>query len=321
MNDFEARMRTHCSSGIVKSPALGTLGVVLVNGLGDCLLAVPVVRALRACSSKLITVVPPGQSYEAVLLELSATAAHIDAIGQPHLSRWDIDVEQAFAILRCCDHVMFMIDWDSCQLEVLRARLANVGVRTFTHPFRRGFKRPDGREMHQLERNVELAQAACGDWLVPLRLPHECAARPASRIVSIHPETSVLEKTYPVAAWANLIDAIGDSVPDGRIFVHGLRYAERVISCCTTAVTPALGTVYESLEVAARSSLLLGVDSYLLHYTDLIGVPAVALFRSTDPCRWGPYFTRASRVHELQNLREPDTVRALVRQVQRLLQL
>jgi len=146
------------------------------------------------------------------------------------------------------------------------------------------------------------------------------AADRSRHLIAIHPGSGGRHKCWPVARFAQLCRALDR--PDRTILlIEGPADREPVqqlLELCadrdraqprlirlTNAPLPTLAAVL------ARCDLFIGNDSGVTHLAAAVGAPVVALFRATDPARWGP----RARAHIVRGDPPAEDVRALCESV------
>jgi heptosyltransferase III len=119
--------------------------------------------------------------------------------------------------------------------------------------------------------------------------------------VVIHPGSGGRAKTWPAAAWAEVMDGLGD-VPvvvtagpaDGEI-IGALEEHVGQREGCTLLRCP---SVMILAQVLSEARAYAGVDSGVSHLAAALGVPSVVIFGPTHPATWAP---RGPRVHILRD--------------------
>ncbi len=130
---------------------------------------------------------------------------------------------------------------------------------------------------------------------------HLCAAwgediAPAC-LVGIQPGASLPEKRWPAARFALLADALAQSDPQTRIVLVGgpdeRASADAMLLACAPPTHPQIRDfvgrfdLRGSLALLAHLGLFVGNDTAILHSANALGVPTVALFGPTSPRKWG----------------------------------
>lgn len=124
----------------------------------------------------------------------------------------------------------------------------------------------------------------------------------AGRFAVIHPGTARAEKYWEARGWAEVIRYISE-VEGLVVLVTGSAAKEETVHL--EAIRSFLGeslsakvpdmcgqlSLSELAAVFCRSEFVCGVDSAPLHFSDALGVPAIAMFGPTNPYHWRPRAT------------------------------
>ncbi len=120
---------------------------------------------------------------------------------------------------------------------------------------------------------------------------------PPARLVGIQPGASLPEKRWPAARFASLADALVQSDPHVRLVLVGgpdeRASADALLEHCapeTRAQTRDFVGRFDlrgSLALLAHLGLFVGNDTAILHSANALGIPTVALFGPTNPRKWG----------------------------------
>jgi heptosyltransferase-1 len=151
------------------------------------------------------------------------------------------------------------------------------------------------RRLPAIERNRRLAAHALGyefDNTVDYALgaSWRYASGPAPYAVFVH-ATSRPDKTWPVASWVAVGNALG--LRGLRVVLPAGSGAERaratqMAGALSGAVAPPTLPLRQTLDVILNASLVIGVDTGLLHLAAALAVPTVAIFTASDPSLTGP---------------------------------
>jgi heptosyltransferase I len=154
---------------------------------------------------------------------------------------------------------------------------------------------PVDRGLHAIARNRMLTGQALGyapDG--PLDFGLDCAAlmsgAPTREAVLLH-ATARPEKEWPVANWIELGQALATRgymivLPWGNEAER--RRSEQIAAEIPNASVPDLQPLDQVARMIARASLVVGVDTGLLHLAAAFGVPLAAIFVGTEPGQHGP---------------------------------
>ena len=200
-------------------------------------------------------------------------------------------------------------------LSKARRRIAFASVRksTFRRLLYTEFVESDVREMHTVDRQLDLLQPLGiqeRGSQVALHLP-KSATEDAACLLNeagvdgpyavVHPGTARPEKYWLPERWAAVIDhcqevlnlpciLTGTLAEPERIHLESIRGALRT-PCRMLAGRGGLLTL---AALIARARILLSMDSAPVHLGAAFGTPQVALFGATNPFHWRPRHPRAA---------------------------
>lgn len=286
--------------GLAALPRRTRLWVRLPNWLGDVVMALPLLRALRAARPDLEITFVAKAAY-LPLLERLSLADHLRPLPKASGLAYFADFRRAREEFIDCYLLFTNSTRGDLEAWCTRARqrfgLARPGKsrRLLTHRFKLG-RDYDESQHHQLElwtdflRHFGLEQPAD---LSPLQLsalsPQLSASSPIGLICG---SENTPEKRWPVEHWRALIAAL----PERRFALFGTPN-DRAI---TDAIAAGFGDRVENLagktglvEFATRlqaCALLVANDTGGMHLANSLGVPVVGLFGPTNPVRTGPVF-------------------------------
>ena len=281
--------------------------VVHPGALGDVLLSLPALRALRAAypRHKLIFVATAelgeflkrcGEVDEAVPLEGSVLATVLSGSGTLDSS-----------LLSLLKGIDLAVCWFREIDERLRTVLRSLGVRRVVLGSPHA---PENEGIHQSERFLwtlrEIIQAAGNhgglqlsrgsvaevhDGRAALGLP------PGKSLVVVHPGSGSHHKCTRPKLFAEIIGWLQgkDANP---VIIEGPadeKQVDEVVRRCSIGPPVFRGLELSvTAEVIARADLYLGHDSGLTHLAAALDVPTVALFGPTDRRRWAPRGTHVT---------------------------
>jgi heptosyltransferase-2 len=305
--------------------------LIRAGALGDCLLMLPTLMALRAHFPQ----------------------ARIDVMGYPKRWEWVLGrglVDAVHAIERPGMHLLFCEAIAAVGIpEPLQSFLGTYEIILSYRPdldglFRRSlqalstglvlsqppFPPPPPPKVHVADYALRLV-ARLGVPAVPvmprLSLTHDELALTEpffiahqidpsrSPLVVVHPGSGSMAKRWPVENFATLIETLETQGWARTVVVTG--YAEEDIEARLYALIPsarplvaANWPLIPTMALIAQATVFLGHDSGLTHLAAALGRPTVALFGPTDAEIWGP---RGEHVAVVQMVREPaiDHGRAL----------
>jgi heptosyltransferase-3 len=309
---------------------LNTVPSILVmraGALGDCLLMLPTLTALRAHFPQ----------------------ARIDIMGYPKRWEWVLGrglVDAVYSIERPGMHLLFCEGIQGIEVPApLKAFLGTYDVILSYRPD------PDGvfqRSLRALDAGLVLSQPPFPPPPPPkvhvadfaLQLVARLGIPPAratprlqltndelvlvqpfftthqvdpSRlpIVVVHPGSGSMAKRWPIENFATLIETLETQQWARTIVVTG--YAEEDVEAQLRSLIPtakplvaANWPLRPTLALIGQASVFIGHDSGLTHLAAALGRPTLALFGPTDPEIWGP---RGENVALVQMMREPAVER------------
>jgi heptosyltransferase III len=280
--------------------------VIRAGALGDCLLMLPALSALRAhFPHARIDVMGYPERWEWVLERDLVDAVHtIERPGMHLLFCEGIEVPGPLkSFLGAYDVILsYRPDPDG----VFARRLQALGTRlVLSQP---PFPPPPPPKVHVADFALHLVTrlgaplrpAAAQLWLTddelalaqPLFTSHHVDAS-LHPIVVVHPGSGSEAKRWPVENFAALIEILETTLCVRTVVVAGYAEADvvdRLLSRIHTA-KPLVAENWPLLPTAAligRATVFVGHDSGLTHLAAALGRPTVAIFGPTDPEIWGP---------------------------------
>lgn len=277
------------------------------NQLGDLLLNVPAIRAIRERypEAKLTLVVGP-QNASAVQRQPWADEVRV-LRGR---GGWAVLREA----LRAGPRADLSIYFTTVSYSVSGALLAARGAareRIGFHPSR--YRRRDWarltravpypeRTLHQSEVSMALARAAGAESAPPP--PHyipdpELVSRAPAAVAYLHPGAGKLKNRWPVERFAEVACALGrrglevfvleGPQDSGTAAALGERLG-RALPVVSGETVPMLAARF------ARAALYVGNDTGPLHLAGAVGCPTVGIYGWTDPAEWKPVGSRVRSV-------------------------
>ncbi len=283
--------------------------LIQLKRIGDFLLTVPVVPALRAAfpSAELVMVVPTA------VADLARCIPQLDRViafrpGRPNLETWGTALAG---------------EWDACLdftgtdrsalLTKLSRAKRRVGYAKHARRLRRlaytSLSEASVREVHTVDFHLALLAELGVKAPVPgrdpgLKLPADARKRVKQLLenagvegayVIVHPGTAREEKFWVDERWAEVcaelhrkdhLAIVLTGAGDGLELPH-LEALRRRLRVPVVDLTGQLSLV-EFAAVVAGSSVVVGVDSMAMHVAALFSRPQVALFGPTNPFHWRP---------------------------------
>lgn len=288
------------------------LGAVFANGLGDAVLALPALRALKSAAALTRLATPVAPQLDILFDEFADERRRI-GFGPGN----SFPTDQLRAALSGTDIVAFLTTWEN---DALREWLAETAGRVASFGFSPLFgDKTIKASGHYFDRYLAISQAMTGvGSLEAFAYPHSCRQwTPFERDLGprladfdywvLHPDTKAY-KNLPPSFWNQFVSVVLRRRPttrlvivgrDHRAFVDEIRSDRRVIlapsnfALCTYLVS--------------RCSRFCGVDSCFLHYADLQRTPCLGLVRGgADLERWGLRLTPCRDVLRIRDDEEPE---------------
>jgi ADP-heptose:LPS heptosyltransferase len=311
--------------GVARGDLSSAPSILLIRAgaLGDCLLMLPTLMALRTHFPR----------------------ARIDVMGYPQRWEWVLGrglVDTVHTIERSGMHLLFCEEIAGVGIpEPLRFLLGTYDIILSYRPdpdgvFRRSlqalsaglvlsqspFPPPPPPKVHVADFALQLlAQLAMppASAMPRLSLTHDELTMvqpfftahqvdPArSPIVVVHPGSGSVAKRWPVEHFATLIETLETQRRARTVVVTG--YAEEDIEARLCALIPtakplvaANWPLLPTMALMGQAAVFIGHDSGLTHLAAALGRPTVALFGPTDPEIWSP---RGEHVTVVQMVPEP----------------
>jgi len=281
--------------------------IIRPGAIGDTLLALPVIRALRVhYANPHITFVG-----NAVVLPLVLASGLVEEVSDYEDIRWSALF--AAAPLPGAMHCVPTIDLAICWLRdpdgMVERNLRAAGVQqVITAPGRP----PEGERVHIVDYLAQTVGAHMGKGQVSLRTACGSGrgrATAPTYDVAIHPGSGGARKCWPVSSFAAVIQRLCER--DCRVLLLGgpadheridamRRGRDKSAGAINRASTPAMLLDAPLLEVArylCQCRCYLGNDSGITHLAALLGVPTIALFSASDPAVWHPVGPSVTVMH------------------------
>ena len=298
--------------------------LVAVNWLGDLVMSVPAMRAVRrAYPAAAVSVVVRG--------ELASFFDGMDWIDEvlPYERRRERIGVRAFAVLRAALRarrfdlaVLFPNNFESALLAVLGGIPNRVGYRRDARgllltrgvrPQARDFARhQSGYYLAMLERTLGIRGSERDCAPGPPSGSHREAMeqflagrrrRPGSPLVALAVGAAFgPAKEWPAARYAALIDLLADRHDAECVLVGAPREApacERVAAATRAGAMVAAGhtSVAEAMALLRLCDAFVGNDSGSMHLAGALGLPTVGIFGSSDPARTAPLGPRTRALY------------------------
>ncbi len=278
-----------------------TLLVVHPGSLGDVLLSVAALRALRrAWPAHELTLVARGEIGR--LLEACGEADRILPMEGPALTEMlagprVMPAHLAGCLRRCAAAVCWMADPGPDGALEKNLKDAGVGRIIVQSPHGHGLE-----AVHAADRHLEILKP----W--GLRAPEappilrlvdhgspagETYGQPGTAIIAVHPGSGSSAKCLDDRRLTSAVQAVCDGNPRSLLVLGGPADETLVAAFRRHLIglEPVIVQHRDLVAVAAvltRARVFVGHDSGITHLAAMLGVPTVALFGPTDPSRWAP---------------------------------
>ena len=288
--------------------------IIQLKRLGDFILTIPVVPALRAAfpSAELVMVVP------SAVAELARCVSSLDRVisfhpGRPNLETWTTALAgewDACLDFSCSDRSALLTKISRAKRRVGYAKHARR-LRKFAY---NALSEASVRDCHTVDFHLallgELGLQPSGNLRsAPLRLPADARSHAkslldragvAGRYAIVHPGTAREEKFWVDERWAEVCARLRDhhhlsvvltGTGEGIELPH-LESLRKHLRVPVADFTGELNLV-EFAAVVAGCEVIVGVDSMAMHLASLFSKPQLALFGPTNPYHWRPRHDRA----------------------------
>jgi ADP-heptose:LPS heptosyltransferase len=283
--------------------------VSFVLKIGDAVLTLPTLRALRGLFSAPLTLICPKVAFDLCFREVSprfVDITELPLVGMPPMlgrPGQPLDYEVLASEIGAVDVFIDTLPWNSLADVVMRPLLKRVAPTTSI-----GFPSDiydivvPKEDCHSADLTFRLARLFDPSLRiesyahpVPLRpsVQHEArsirAAVPAgAKVVVVHADTESAGKRWPVTRFIDLLDRFLSRYPDFVAWVVGMGHEELNVGHERARVIPYLELPLDlAVGLVANADLFVGVDSSMLHAADLARVPGVGLFGATRAATWG----------------------------------
>jgi heptosyltransferase-2 len=286
------------------------------NQMGDMLLAVPALRAIRESIPGVEVTILTGDINHDVMLNNPYVDRVLTFNPRNPLS-WSAMIRE----MRRPGHDMVIVlhtvsfSFTSAMLGLISGSRWRVGSTSapFGNRMSEAFYHfelplPSEREledMNEAEHNL-YPLGALGirtDDITPLLVPTESEkewadefvaenAEPETIKLAVHPGAGKVENIWPPECFAEVVNLLADRIPISLVVIEGPRDAEPVSRFCRLAGTQQTVLRDRSIgDVAAvmqRCDLVLCNDTGVMHVAGAAGARTLAVFGPTDPLRWAP---------------------------------
>lgn len=295
---------------------------IKLRNLGDVLLAVPALRAIRESHPEASLSVLVARGTEE-MIEGLPWIDEVLTVSRPRGKRgfWR-NLGQELGFVRALRQRRFdmVVDFTSGDRAALYGYLSGAAVRIGRDPGGKGFagksglysrlSPPPDRSAHAVENDLDLVRSlgiAPRDARLEFFIPEEAGRRMSMRLAElgiregepllhVHPTSRWLFKCWKDEAMAETLDRVQGEMGLAVVMTSGPEEREVAKSRSILALMrrkPAtlLGetTIKDLAAVSARASAYLGVDSAPSHIAAAVGTPAVVLFGPSGEHNWRPW--------------------------------
>ena len=271
--------------------------VFFVNGFGDQLVALPAMRALGQ-------IFPGGMQLllgEGMLSFFYRGLPTREAVRVwwADSEKGRIDVDRIAATTESCDHFICLATAVSDSVLELARRMGASRTMGFFEMFNDYV--PFDHSLHMFDQFFSMPQRFRPDLrfddfsFAPSFSPSaEAAAErfvrkrvaPGQPILFVHPETLTYKMWSPLSfSW--VLERFLDAHTEYTVFLASVLRYPLVLERHQHRIMRIDEHLELVLAILKHADIFLGIDSCILHAADLLRVPGVGLFGSTDPRRWG----------------------------------
>jgi ADP-heptose:LPS heptosyltransferase len=283
--------------------------VFFANGLGDCILTLPSLRALTRHLPTRLTLVTGGCPAELLFGDVGFSqilSVPMSRVG--YSTARQFDAAELSRQLGDADYFISLVPWTSAALSDVVQKSNFEATFGFGPGFDFGLW-PDP-DKHAADRTFDLVRKFkvdldITDFANPIRLPEEMVAAAARvrraigndrKTLVVHEETSTASKCWDPIRMRQMLEAITAERRDLTPIIVSRRGPSFDISGLEDQIVSiervSLGFF---LALIADADVFVGVDSVGFHAADLWRVPAVGLFGPTRPEEWGGRFSPSYR--------------------------
>ena len=281
--------------------------IIRPGAIGDTLLTLPVIQALRA-KYQAIHITLVGNS---AVLPLALASDIVEAVSDYGQLQWSelfsptgIHTPVMLLLLQQTDLV---ICWLRDSDGIVRYNLQQAGVK---HLITAAGRPAEGQHIHIIRYLLETVELPLETidltrWQLPSKQQDGLLVEGRQPMVAIHPGSGGARKCWPVTAFAEVIERLwqrGYSV----LLLVGPADAERINYLQQHLTSPPEQTMLTVLVDAPLLSVAqhlrqcqryLGNDSGITHLAAMLGIPTVALFGSSDLIVWRPLGPNVEVIH------------------------
>jgi ADP-heptose:LPS heptosyltransferase len=267
--------------------------VFLLNGFGDCFLALPILREIqRRFRSKTVYMAAFNDEIDALFGDLDFDFIRINrtALERSRFETEEFDFEQIVsfnAYFPCSIESELTAGrerlprWAFCDLKGNALKLDHLHMRDqYFHilGWQPLYSEAD-RQVFVSNETLTAVEEIIREWIRSL----------GARFYAIHLD-SLPDKMWPTSSWIDVVDymrsrwgawpiILGEESEQAEVLLQQFSYARKLPS--------SLG-ISAHFAAVKQARAFLGIDSIFAHIADSYGLPSVILFGPSDPAVWGP---------------------------------
>jgi len=267
--------------------------IFLLNGYGDCFLALPVLREIqRRFRLKTVYMVSFSDEIDALFKDLDFNFIRVNrtAPGPSRFETQELNFEQIVSLnayFPCSIESELTAGreqlprWAFCDLNGIALRLDHLNMRDqYFHVlgWQPLYSEAD-RHVFLSDETLTAVEEIIRKWISSL----------GASFYAIHLD-SLPEKMWPTSYWINVVDfmqlrcgawpiLLGEESEQATILLQRFSYVRKLPS--------SLG-ISAHFAAVKHARAFLGIDSIFAHVADSYGLPSVILFGPSDPIVWGP---------------------------------
>lgn len=296
-------------------PSVQRILVIQLKRIGDFILTVPAVMALRAAKpgAEIVMVVP------AAVADLARCIPAVNRVITYHAGRTNLETWSSAIVgewdacldFTGTDRSALLTKLSQAKRRIGYAKFAGKGLRKMAY---NELCAASVRQLHTVNFHQALVQLYTGEshpaeTSVSFRIPRQtqqsatekfARAGLKGRFAILHPGTAREEKFWLDERWVELAQRIHQEknfaivltgAGDGLEKPH-LQQIKKLLSIPVIDLTGQL-TLVELAVLLEKCECIIGVDSMAMHLASLLTRPQVALFGPTNPFHWRPLHDRA----------------------------
>lgn len=281
-----------------------------VANIGDALLTLPTLRALREMFTAPITLICSKVVFDLCFHEVSDL--HVDTTGLPLTGPQqiagapfrDLDHQTLAAQIGDVDVFIDTLTWNSLSSVIIRPLVQRLEpTTTIGFPTKYGYDFVVAKDgCHAADLTFKLAQLfdpslQIEAYAQPLSFPPTVVERstsiraavpPGMKVLAVHADTNWAEKCWPATRFIDLINFFLARHHDFVVWIVGMGDEELNVGRERDRIFPYLGLPLDlAMGMVSAADLFLGVDSSMLHAADLARTAGVGLFGATRSATWG----------------------------------